>query len=118
VTWASAESLALLVTDMALDEIRDALIAPSVTRRLIERFAAQPEPGPPGRPLEGIAGRGREVLTLVGRGLSNGEIAARLHSSAATARTRVSRLLTKLGARDRIQLVIAAYKAGLVAPSR
>jgi DNA-binding NarL/FixJ family response regulator len=121
-----AGAAGFLVKDMALDDILaairvvaagDALIAPSVTRRLIARFAAEPEPVPDRPELEGITGREREVLTLVGRGMSNGEIAASLSISAATAKAHVARLLAKLGARDRVQLVIAAYEAGLVSPS-
>lgn len=119
-----------LVKDMALDDILaairvvaagDALIAPGVTRRLIEEFAARPEPGhapahppAPALPLTWVTAREREVLTLVGRGLSNGEIAERLHISAATSKAHVARLLGKLDARDRVQLVVLAYEAGLV----
>ncbi|WP_042393732.1 response regulator [Streptacidiphilus carbonis] len=115
-----------LVKDMALLDIiaairvvaaGDALIAPSVTRRLIAEFADRPEPPQQRRQIEGITERESEVLTLVGRGLSNSEIAAQLFIGPATAKTHVSRLLTKLDARDRIQLVIAAYEAGLVSPS-
>ena len=69
------------------------------------------------RKLAGITERDREVLTLVGRGLSNGEIAARLVISTATAKAHVARLLAKLGARDRVQLVISAYQADLVSPA-
>jgi DNA-binding NarL/FixJ family response regulator len=116
-----------LVKDMALEDILaairvvaggDALLAPGVTRRLIEEFAARPEPAPRLREIDGITEREREVLTLVGRGMSNGEIAAQLCVSMATAKAHVAHLLTKLGARDRVQLVIAAYEAGLVSPSR
>ncbi|MFH9400750.1 response regulator [Streptomyces sp. NPDC017638] len=114
-----------VVKDMALDDILaairvvaagDALIAPSVTRRLISDFIRRPaaasERSP--RPVEGITEREREVLTLVGRGRSNTEIAEDLFITVATAKSHVSRLLTKLGARDRVQLVIAAYEMGLV----
>lgn len=115
-----------LVKDMALDDILgairvvaagDALIAPSVTRRLIEEFAGRTEqPVPSYRPTHGITEREREVLTLVGRGRSNSEIAADLHISVATAKAHVARLFTKLDARDRVHLVIIAYEMGLVKP--
>jgi DNA-binding NarL/FixJ family response regulator len=114
-----------VVKDMALDDILaavrvvaagDALIAPSVTRRLIADFIRRPaavsERSP--RSVEGITEREREVLTLVGRGRSNTEIAEDLFITVATAKSHVSRLLTKLGARDRVQLVITAYEMGLV----
>ena len=95
----------------------DALLAPAVTRRLIEEFAKRPEPPPPPAAVaDEVTEREREVLTLVGLGLSNTEIAARLHVSLSTAKTHVGRLLMKLGARDRAQLVIAAYNTGLVRP--
>ncbi|HEX4215028.1 MAG TPA: response regulator transcription factor [Candidatus Dormibacteraeota bacterium] len=109
-----------LVKDMSLEEILagirivaggEALIAPSVTRRLIHDFVTRPA-APPRRALDGVTER--EVLTLVGRGLSNGEIADRLHISAATAKAHVAHLLTKLDSRDRVQLVIAAFESGLV----
>ncbi|MFB4194155.1 response regulator [Streptomyces carpaticus] len=115
-----------LVKDMALEEILtavrvvaagEALIAPGVTRRLIAEFAARPAAAPAAavRPLPAtVTGREREVLTLVGRGLSNAEIAAELTISVATAKAHVARLFTKLGARDRVQLVITAYETGLV----
>jgi len=118
-----------LVKDMALEDILtairvvaagDALIAPAVTRRLIAQFAgrAGPAPAPERRQIDGITEREREVLTLIGRGMSNAEIAASLFISAATAKAHVARLLAKLGARDRVQLVIAAYEAGLVSAPR
>ncbi len=95
----------------------DALLAPSVTRRLIAEFAARPAPDRQlPRSLAGITDREREVLVLVARGLSNMEIADRLRLSLATAKTHVGRLLTKLDARDRAQLVIVAYESGLVRP--
>jgi DNA-binding NarL/FixJ family response regulator len=96
----------------------DALLAPSVTRRLIEEFARLPGTSPAARPASDTLGavtvREREVLALVARGLSNTEIARQLNISAATAKTHVAHLLAKLGARDRIQLVILAYQSGLV----
>jgi DNA-binding NarL/FixJ family response regulator len=85
-----------------------------VTRRLIEQFAARPAPARHPPALDGVTDREREVLTLVGRGKSNSEIAAELYISPATAKAHVARLLAKLEARDRIQLVIAAYETGLV----
>ncbi|WP_031014113.1 response regulator [Streptomyces sp. NRRL F-5727] len=124
-----------LVKDMDLDDILgavrvvaggDALIAPAVTSRLIAAFARQPDPArttparatPAPRPLpEAVTDREREVLTLVGRGLSNHEIARELFISPATAKTHVARLLSRLAARDRVHLVILAYEFGLVAPS-
>ncbi|MFF0445443.1 response regulator [Streptomyces sp. NPDC004609] len=94
----------------------DALIAPSVTRRLIAEFAGRvrlPDPGPR---LNTLTGREREVLGLVGAGLSNDEIAERLVLSPSTAKTHVSRILSKLAVRDRAQLVVVAYETGLVTP--
>jgi DNA-binding NarL/FixJ family response regulator len=121
-----AGAAGFLVKDMALDDIiaairvvaaGEALLAPGVTRRLIAEFARRPAHGRL-RPeaLGGVTPREREVLALVGRGLTNGEIAAELTISAATAKAHVARLLTKLGARDRVQLVIIAYETGLVSP--
>jgi len=93
----------------------DALLAPGVTRRLIAEFTGRPEPAQrPAAALEEVTEREREVLTLIGLGLSNTEIAAHLHVSLSTAKTHVGRLLMKLAARDRAQLVIAAYEGGLV----
>jgi DNA-binding NarL/FixJ family response regulator len=112
-----------LVKDMALDDILaairvvaagDGLIAPSVTRRLIRDFADRPTSTAPRREIAGITDREREVLTLIGSGLSNAEVAAELCISVATAKTYVTRLLTKLDARDRVRLVIIAYESGLV----
>jgi DNA-binding NarL/FixJ family response regulator len=104
-----------LLTAIRVIAAGDALIAPSVTRRLIGEFASRPEPGKaPSRGLEGVTDREREVLTLIARGLSNNEIAAALHVSLATAKTHIGRLLAKLNARDRAQLVIVAYETGLV----
>jgi DNA-binding NarL/FixJ family response regulator len=95
----------------------DALLAPGVTRRLIAEFARRPEPSTvTPAALAGLTDREREVLALVARGLSNAEIAERLVVSVATAKTHVSRVLAKLGARDRAQLVMLAYETGLVTP--
>jgi DNA-binding NarL/FixJ family response regulator len=96
----------------------EGLLAPTVTRRLITEFARRPDPAglPPAR-LDGLTGREREVLTLIARGLSNREIAEHLHLSLATVKTHVGHLLDKLHARDRAQLVIAAYETGLVTPT-
>jgi DNA-binding NarL/FixJ family response regulator len=95
----------------------DALLAPAVTRRLIAEFARRPEPSTvTPAALAGLTDREREVLALVARGLTNAEIAGRLVVSVATAKTHVSRVLAKLQARDRAQLVMLAYETGLVAP--
>lgn len=112
---------------MAMDDILaavrvvatgDALIAPGITRRLIKEFVNRPTSTLPRRTqLTGITDREREVLTLVGKGLSNTEIAHELSISIATAKTYMTRLLAKLDARDRVHLVILAYETGLVAPS-
>ena len=97
----------------------DALLAPSVTRRLIREFAARPEPEQRPSPelLESLSAREREVLVEVAGGWSNAEIGERLHISAATAKTHVSRLLMKLDAHDRAQLVMIAYETRLVTPA-
>jgi len=96
----------------------DALLSPGVTRRLIAEFAGRgsAQPAAPEPSLEQLTDREREVMALVGAGLSNEEIAARLVVSPATAKTHVSRAMVKLGARDRAQLVVYAYEAGLVRP--
>jgi DNA-binding NarL/FixJ family response regulator len=100
----------------------EALLSPSVTRRLIQEFVQRPTtpttpstpPAPPG--LSSLTDRERDVLVEVARGLSNTEIAERLYISPATAKTHVSRLLMKLNARDRAQLVVVAYESGVVTP--
>jgi DNA-binding NarL/FixJ family response regulator len=108
-----------------LDAIRtvaagDALLSPGPTARLIARVLRLPDRPRPGTPgpagLAGLSGREREVLTLVARGLNNTETAEALGLSPLTAKTHVSRIMGKLGVRDRAQLVIAAYESGLVAP--
>ena len=96
----------------------DALLAPSVTRRLIADYVSRPDASvpPSASVLDVLTDREREVLCSVARGESNTELANALHMSTATAKTHVSRLLSKLGARDRAQLVVIAYEAGLVTP--
>ncbi|MFE9424641.1 response regulator [Kitasatospora sp. NPDC006697] len=116
-----------LVKDTALEEILaairvvaagDALLAPGVTRRLIAQFTSrETAPEPPRWKVEGITDRELEVLILIGRGMSNSEIAAHLYISMATTKSHVARLLTKLNARDRVQLAIAAHEARIVPPS-
>jgi DNA-binding NarL/FixJ family response regulator len=93
----------------------DALLTPGITRRLISEFVSQPSPvAAVTSDMEDVTGREREVLTLIGLGLSNAEISDRLHVSMSTTKTHVGRLLMKLGARDRAHLVIAAFETGLV----
>lgn len=96
----------------------DGMLAPAVTRRLIAVFARRPEPGAARLDPDGLTAREREVLDLVVAGRSSAEIAAALGISHATARTHVGRLLAKVGARDRANLVIMAYESGLVIPGR
>ncbi|MFB8001727.1 response regulator [Nocardia sp. NPDC056000] len=93
----------------------DALLSPSVTRRLVAEFATHAKPAP-AQTFTELTDREREVMTLVAEGLTNAEIAERLYLSPATARTHVSRILLKLNARDRTQLVVMAYESGLVRP--
>jgi DNA-binding NarL/FixJ family response regulator len=93
----------------------DALLSPGITRRLISEFTSRPEPAStPPAALADVTDREREVLTLIGLGMSNDEIAAKLFVSMSTVKAHIGRLLAKLGARDRAQLVIAAYSARLV----
>jgi DNA-binding NarL/FixJ family response regulator len=94
----------------------DALLSPSVTRRLVEEFASRSKAPERSRELDVLTDREREVMALVADGLTNDEIAARLIMSPATAKTHVSRAMIKLGARDRAQLVVFAYESGLVRP--
>jgi DNA-binding NarL/FixJ family response regulator len=107
-----------LVNAVRIVAAGDALIAPKITRRLIEEFANRPDPGATAAAdatLEQLTEREREVFEVVARGLSNAEIAAALFVSHATVKTHISRLLMKLGARDRAQLVMIAYETGVVA---
>ncbi len=94
----------------------EALLSPSVTKRLLEEFATRAKAPQPTRDLDDLTDREREIVGLVGEGLSNREIAERLFVSPATAKTHVSRAMTKLRARDRAQLVVIAYESGLVRP--
>jgi DNA-binding NarL/FixJ family response regulator len=94
----------------------DALLSPGVTRRLIAEFASKAKKVSPATALDVLTDREREVVALVGEGLTNDEIAARLVVSPATAKTHVSRAMIKLAARDRAQLVVLAYESGLVRP--
>jgi DNA-binding NarL/FixJ family response regulator len=115
-----------LAKDVEPDELRravrvvaagEALLSPGVTRRVIAEFAARgARPSEHAERLAALTGREREVLTLVAAGLDNREIGERLYMSPFTAKTHVSRAVSKLGVRDRVQLVVLAYECGLVAP--
>ncbi|GAA2639917.1 response regulator transcription factor [Actinomadura fulvescens] len=106
-----------LLTAIRVVAAGEALLAPTVTRRLIAEFARRPEPSRQfARELDGVTEREREVLTLIARGLSNAELAEHLQLSLATVKTHIGHLLAKLQARDRAQLVIIAYETGLVRP--
>src|SRR4051794_22255461 len=106
-----------LVSAIQVVAAGDALIAPAVTRRLITEFARRPEPvRTVDASLAGLTDREREVLSYIAQGLSNVELADRLRLSLATVKTHIGRLLAKLAARDRAQLVIAAYEGGLIRP--
>jgi len=94
----------------------DALLAPSITRRLISRYVTEPLPTRVEPGLKGLTNREREIVALVAQGLSNDEIADRLVISPMTAKTHINRAMAKLHARDRAQLVVLAYESGLVAP--
>ncbi|WP_223690456.1 response regulator [Leifsonia poae] len=94
----------------------EALLSPGVTKRLLERVAGGLKTAPAGHDLDTLTDREREVLALVGLGLTNGEIGERLFLSPLTAKTHVSRIMAKLDARDRVHLVVVAYETGLVQP--
>jgi DNA-binding NarL/FixJ family response regulator len=96
----------------------DALLAPALTRRLLDRYVARPLPGARPDRLTGVTEREVEVLRLIAGGRSNAEVAAELHLSEATVKTYVSHLLTKLDLRDRVQLTVLAYETGLVSPGQ
>jgi DNA-binding NarL/FixJ family response regulator len=108
-----------LVTAVRLVRCGDALLAPSITRRLVERFApVDPALPPVHADLAALTPRELEVLRLLAHGLSNGELAKRLTLSEATVKTHVGRILTKLQLRDRVQAVVLAYQTGLVGPGQ
>ncbi|MEO3922355.1 response regulator transcription factor [Micromonosporaceae bacterium B7E4] len=106
-----------LVAAVRMVRSGDALLAPTITRRLVERFASRSaDPAAPHRDLSTLTPRELEVLRLLAQGLSNAELAAHLHLSEATVKTHVARILGKLGLRDRVQAVVVAYETGLVSP--
>ncbi|MFY4717126.1 response regulator [Streptomyces sp. LaBMicrA B280] len=109
-----------LVAALRLVRAGDALLAPSITRRLIERFARPEEPRTlaPHRDLSGLTPRELEVLRLLATGLSNAELASRLFLSHTTVKSHVGRILSKLDLRDRVQAVVLAYETGLITPGR
>jgi DNA-binding NarL/FixJ family response regulator len=107
------EELVVAVRTVAAGE---ALLSPSVTRRLIAEFAARPEPAPPPDGLDELTERERDVLLLLAQGASNAEIATRLFVAETTVKTHVAHILRKLGIRDRAQAVVLAYESGLVRP--
>jgi len=107
-----------LVAAVRMVRAGDALLAPTITRRLVERFAHRDtDPAPIHRDLAALTPRELEVLALLAQGLSNAELAGRLHLSEATVKTHIARILAKLGLRDRVQAVVAAYRTGLVSPT-
>ncbi|MFD0205193.1 MULTISPECIES: response regulator [Saccharothrix] len=107
-----------LVAAVRMVRSGDALLAPAITRRLVERFADRgPGTAARHRDLAALTPRELEVLGLLARGLSNAELAGELHLSEATVKTHVARILAKLGLRDRVQAVVVAYETGLVTPS-
>ncbi|TAM70079.1 MAG: response regulator transcription factor [Microbacteriaceae bacterium] len=105
-----------LIRSVRVAAAGDALLSPGVTKRLLERMAGRIKPQQHIESLAVLTDREREVLALVGLGLTNTEIAGRLYLSPLTAKTHVSRILSKLGARDRVHLVVMAYETGLVQP--
>jgi DNA-binding NarL/FixJ family response regulator len=107
-----------LIRSVRVAAAGEALLSPGVTKRLLARLAASPRPEVTASVLEPLTEREREVLALVAEGLSNAEIGLRLFMSPLTAKTHVSRILTKLSARDRVHLVVIAYESGLVTPGR
>ena len=105
-----------LVAAVRMVRTGDALLAPAITRRLVERFFRRDPAGVPHKELAALTPRELEVLGLMARGLNNAELAAHLHLSEATVKTHVARILGKLGLRDRVQAVVVAYETGLISP--
>ncbi|GAA4259430.1 response regulator transcription factor [Dactylosporangium darangshiense] len=105
-----------LVAAVRMARAGDALLAPSVTRRLVERFAKQPDGDTLHRDLSGLTPRELDILRLIARGLSNLELARHLQISETTVKTHVTRIFAKLGIRDRTQAIIVAYETGLITP--
>ena len=105
-----------LVAAVRMVHAGDALLAPAITRRLVERFARHDDRGVPHGDLSRLTPRELEVLRLLARGLTNAELAARLYLSETTVKTHVTRILSKLGLRDRAQAIIVAYETGLITP--
>ncbi len=107
-----------LISAIQIVATGEALLAPSVTRRLIDRYLAGPSAREPVEPdgYDELTAREREMLTVIASGMTNAEIAAHFHLSPLTVKAHVSRILTKLGARDRVQLVVIAHRSGLVTP--
>jgi DNA-binding NarL/FixJ family response regulator len=107
-----------LVAAVRLVRTGEALLAPAITRRLVERFTKHDPDGPSvHRDLSALTPRELEVLRLLAEGLNNAELAGRLHLSEATVKTHVAHILAKLGLRDRVQAVVAAYQTGLISPA-
>jgi DNA-binding NarL/FixJ family response regulator len=104
-----------LIAGVRMVHAGDALVSPSITRRLVERFTRQPAPGRT-QLLDGLTDREADVLRLLGRGLANAEIGQQLFIGEATVKTHVARVLAKLGLRDRVQAVVLAYECGLIVP--
>jgi len=105
-----------LVNGVRVIAAGDALLAPSITRRLLERFVRRPPPGALPAEVGELTEREREVLINIAKGLSNAEIAAAIGVTEATVKTHVTRVLSKLGCRDRVQAVVFAYESGVVQP--
>ena len=107
-----------LVTAVRTVAAGDQLLAPSITRRLIEDFCARPDPDNPARPSDRLSSRELEVVQRIARGMTNAEIATELYLAETTVKSHVARILTKLGLRDHVQIVVYAYETGLTRPGK